>query len=53
MRSARHIVWFDVPADCGVNYEPSGGPGHFDIRGDYEELKTYLAADQVDLERRR
>lgn len=53
MRSARCIVCYDLPEQCGVTYEPSGDPGHFDIRGDYEELKRYVSADKVDLKRRR
>ena len=52
MRSARCIVWYDIPENRGVTYEPSGEPGHFDIRGDYDELKGYLSTDKVDLERR-
>ena len=53
MRSARCIVCYDIPENCRVTYEPSGDPGHFDIRGDYEELKNYLSADKIDLERRK
>jgi hypothetical protein len=50
--SARYVVCFDIPAHCGVTYEPSGPPGHFDIRGDLEELKRYLSDVKVDVERR-
>ena len=50
--SARWVVAFDIPDDCGVTYEPSGPPGHFDIRGDMEELKRYLSDVKVDVERR-
>jgi hypothetical protein len=53
MRSARYIVWYDIPEHSGVIYEPSGPLGHFDLRGNLEELKTYLSADNVELERRR
>jgi hypothetical protein len=52
MRSARFIVWYDIPEHCGVTFEPSGSPGHFDLRGDFEELKQYLSADMVELKRR-
>ena len=50
--SARCVVCFDIPDDCGVTYEPPGPPGHFDIRGDMEELKDYLSDVKVDVERR-
>jgi CubicO group peptidase (beta-lactamase class C family) len=53
MRSARCIVWYDIPRFSGLTYEPSGPPGHFDIRGDFGELKNYLSTDKVDLEQRR
>lgn len=49
MISARCTVSYDMPDDCGVTYEPSGPGGHDDIRGDFEELKHYLTADQFDL----
>lgn len=52
MLSAHCIVWYDIPRDCGATYEPSGPPGHFDIRGDLDELKQYLSPHMVDLERR-
>src|SRR5215213_12018599 len=46
--SARFVVSFDIPEvcfgaqdACGITCEPSGEPGHFDIRGDMEELKRY------------
>ena len=49
MISARCIVSYDIPDDGGVAYEPSGPDGHYDIRGNFEELKHYLTADQFDL----
>lgn len=49
MTSARCIVCYDIPDGCGVTYQPSGEPGHYDIRGDFEELKRYLTEDQFDL----
>lgn len=49
MTSARYIVCYDIPDDCGVTYQASGEPGHYDIRGDFEELKRYLTEDQFDL----
>jgi hypothetical protein len=48
--SARYVVWFDIPDGCGVTCEPSGEPGHFDIRGDLQGLKRYLAG-RVEVER--
>ena len=53
MRSASCIVCYDIPENCGVVYEPSGDPGHFDIRGDYEELKRYVSPDRVEIKQRR
>ena len=50
-RSARYVVCFDIPEDCGVTYEPAGESGHFDIRGDLEELKRYLTDVKVDVDR--
>lgn len=57
--SARFVVSFDIPivcfgapGACGITCEPSGEPGHFDIRGDMEELKRYLSDVRVDVERR-
>lgn len=52
-RSARCIAAYDIPDNCGVTYEESLESGHYDIRGDYEELKTYLAPETFDLEERR
>lgn len=49
--SARYVVCFEIPDDCGVIYEQSGEPGHFDIRGDMEELKGYLTADTIAVDR--
>lgn len=49
MQSARCIVCYDIPDNCGVTYEQSIEPGHYDIRGDFEELKCYLTEDQFDL----
>jgi hypothetical protein len=48
--SARYVVWFDIPDGCGVTCEPSGAPGHFDIRGDLQALKQYVAG-KVEVER--
>jgi hypothetical protein len=41
------IVRYDIPEDSGITWEPSGEPGHVDLRGDREELKRYLAGDFV------
>ena len=49
--SARFVVCFDIPEDGGVRYEPSGPPGHFDIRGDLDELKRYLTDVKVAVDR--
>jgi len=50
-RLARYVMSFDIPGNCGVTYEPSGEPGHFDIRGDLEELKRYLTDVKLDVDR--
>jgi hypothetical protein len=42
------IVRYDIPDESGITWEQSGEPGHFDLRGDAEELKRYLA-DVVDV----
>jgi hypothetical protein len=39
------VVRYDIPEGSGIRFNPSLGPGHYDIRGDVEELKRYLAAD--------
>ena len=57
--SARYVVSYDIPVvcfgvpdACGIICERSGEPGHFDIRGDMEELKRYLTDVRVGVERR-
>ena len=37
------IVRYDIPDGSGITWEQSGEPGHYDLRGDAEELKHYLA----------
>jgi hypothetical protein len=39
----RFIVRYDVPEGAGVTWEQTLGPGHYDLRGDKDELKRYLA----------
>lgn len=43
------IVRYDVPADSEITstYTPEIAPGHWDLRGDMEELKSYLVADFI------
>ena len=50
-RSARYVVCYAIPDNCGVTYEPSIEPGHFDIRGDLDELKRYLMDVKIDVDR--
>ena len=46
LRSARWIVRYHIPDTApGVRYESSPPLGHFDIRGDMEELDGYLDRD--------
>lgn len=45
IRSANWIVRYDIPDGRGVTVESCGPHGHFDIRGDVELLKSYLAPD--------
>jgi hypothetical protein len=40
--SLHWVVRYDIPAGARLQIEPRGGPGHYDIRGDVEELKQYL-----------
>jgi hypothetical protein len=42
------IVRYDIPDGSGIRWEQLGESGHFDLRGDAEELKSYLADDVVD-----
>ena len=49
--SARFVVCFDIPHDVPVTYEPSGPPGHFDLRRDLETLKRYLADVKIAVDR--
>jgi hypothetical protein len=45
-RSGSLIVRYDIPATCRhLTWEQTIEPGHYDLRGDMEELKRYLAAD--------
>ena len=45
-RSAKWIVRFDIPESAaGVHWEQSPPEGHYDLRGDMEELARYLAPD--------
>lgn len=37
------IVRYDIPMGAGIQWEKTLGPGHFDLRGDKEELKRYLS----------
>ena len=45
-RFGRLIARYDIPEGAGISWEPDPDePGHFDLYGDKEELKTYLAHD--------
>lgn len=44
-KSGTLIVRYDIPEGSGIRYEPTIALGHYDLRGDKEELKTYLAKD--------
>lgn len=39
------IVRYDIPDGAGVTYEQTLEEGHYDLRGEKEELKGYLALD--------
>ena len=39
----RHIFRFDIPEGVGITWTETHPPGHFDLRGDKEILKQYLA----------
>jgi len=38
----KHVVRYDIPEGSGITWEQTIAPGHFDLRGDPEELKHYL-----------
>lgn len=39
------IVRYDIPDGVGVRWEQTIEPGHYDLRGDKEEMKRYLSPD--------
>lgn len=41
----KFIVRYDIPAGSGISATatPNITPGHYDLRGDMDELKRYLA----------
>lgn len=41
-RIGKVIVRYDIPEESGITWEQSMHPGHYDLRGDKEELKRYL-----------
>jgi hypothetical protein len=43
------IVRYDIPEASGIHWEQSGEPGHYDLRGDKEELKSYLSDECVEV----
>lgn len=43
------IVRYDIPEGAAVTWEKTLGPGHYDLRGDVVEFKTYLADVVVDV----
>jgi hypothetical protein len=44
-KAGKLIVRYDIPEGSGLRWEQTIEPGHFDLRGDPEELKRYLASD--------
>lgn len=44
----RRIARYDIPPGTGITWEQTGDEGHYDLRGDKDELKTYLV-DVVDV----
>lgn len=43
------IVRYDIPEAAAITWEPSGEAGHYDLRGDKEELKRSLTEAVVKL----
>ncbi len=41
----RFLLRFDIPAGSGItaSHTPACGEGHYDLRGDKDELKRYLS----------
>ncbi len=44
-KSGTLIVRYDIPEGSGIQWEQTIEPGHYDLRGDKEELKRYLSPD--------
>lgn len=44
-KAGQFIVRYDIPEGSGVTWEQTVEPGHYDLRGDKEELKRYLSPD--------
>lgn len=40
-RLGRYIAQYDIPEGSGIAWEQTIEPGHYDLRGDKEELKHY------------
>jgi hypothetical protein len=45
----KFIVRCDIPEGSGISWEQSGEAGHYDLRGDVKELKSYLADVVIDV----
>ncbi len=41
----RLIVRYDIPERSSLRWEPTFGPGHYSLWGDFQELKRYLVLD--------
>jgi hypothetical protein len=48
-RLGRFIVRYDIPEGSAVTWEQSLGPGHYDLRGDKDELKRCLTPFVADV----
>jgi len=46
-RLGKFIIRYNIPAGAGVSWTPSIEEGHYDLRGDKEELERYRDPEYV------
>jgi len=44
-KAGAFIVRYDIPENSGIRYEQTLEPGHYDLRGDKDELERCLVPD--------
>lgn len=48
-RLGAKIVRYDIPEGAAITWEKTFGPGHYDLRGDIDSLRSYLAEVEIDV----